>query len=730
MLERAAILFVAILAANSQVGSALLTLQDDRGLVIKAPIRVCFSRGLETECRDAPPWVPSSGFETFDSVTIEGPDHGPVELTREKVARIVRIPRKAVVQVHHAPADGSVIAALYFRNDESFKRPAQQLTLAGGQIKIPARPSLLALLGEKAAPDLHLLSPLPGQRYTVNYRAASGWSLVVRCVERGDRRAVSSARLALEATKPAGETSILTRGESEGDGLAVFGPLSAPFVTLIGAAPGLLDSTAHGVGTSPGRFEYRELVFEHGGTVEAVVSIDGDPAKSARCLLVSTTAPRRREGALVPEPDVFSDTRTDAKGECRTRPARGGSYLFRVVPIDGSAGRDESVALTEGSVTRTEVSLTRIPVQGTVERARKPVAGAVVYAALEGSFPSGGSRSTFPEPLKAVTDENGHYSGYLWAEGYYSFELMPTTDSRTTAADRSVEVGLEGATVDFNLNDASVTGTVADEEGRFVEGAWVRLEQTTGPNTISRGMLSDPEGRFRFSLEGDGLVEVRAGKKGYKTSDTRTIPISDDTEAAPVILTLSRLDSVEGRVLTSGGAPVPGVFVSSWTVGVPVQQGDATTDADGRFLVPRAPGGSTRIFVSGSGCELQAADIGRDEDQVVIGCGADYSAVKLTLEAADESPLQDEWVFLRWNGVLVPRLVLMRHFAQYSMPWTTDGNGTLSIVGIAPGRYDVFLGQASSEFTISQNQPYGFIGSFNADAGSTTELEFEVEVSP
>jgi hypothetical protein len=127
---------------------------------------------------------------------------------------------------------------------------------------------------------------------------------------------------------------------------------------------------------------------------------------------------------------------------------------------------------------------------------------------------------------------------------------------------------------------------------------------------------------------------------------------------------------------------------------------------------------------------VQAASFGPEDDDVVVTCGADYAALNLKLEKPDMHPLQDEWVFLRWNGVVIPRLVLMSHFAQYSLPWMTDGDGTLAVVGLSPGDYDLYLGHFASEATITDNQRYGDLGSTHADAGSTTDLELQFGVGP
>ncbi len=281
--------------------------------------------------------------------------------------------------------------------------------------------------------------------------------------------------------------------------------------------------------------------------------------------------------------------------------------------------------------------------------------------------------------------------------------------------------------MDFDLDAAGVRGEVVDQDGAPIEGARVTLMQTIGGTTDYRRSSSDADGRFEYAIQSGGLIQLLASKKGYEASGTVDVTTGVEGETSPVKLVLQRLDSIGGRVVNAAGSPAAGVTVSSYrAAGLPVRQGDGVTDGAGTFSVPRSPGGATRLFVSGPGCPLRFVDLGADDNDVLVTCGAEFASVNLKLAGPDARPLQGEWVFLRWNGVLVPRLVLMIHFAEYSMPWTTDGSGSLSIVAISPGDYDVFLGQGSSEYSIAEGQAYGFLGSVHADAGVTTEVALEI----
>ncbi len=731
MRPRVFLVVATFLTWTALCAAAAIKVVDDRGLSITAPLRICFTKGVDTQCRDAAPWRVPEGFEAFDSATAEGPDHGPVEFTPATAAASIRVPRKATIAIENAPPDGKLRASIYYRNG-SFGRPDAQIPGVGAEVKVPSRPSVLALEAPEAAPDLHLLSPQPGKRYPISYRRGHGWSLVVRCVSRDEKKPLK-ADLELLGTASGGDPLQIMKGVSEQDGVAVFGPLSPPFVNIRGRAAGVLETTDHGVGSPKGTFLFREMTFDRGGSVEAKVTLDGAPAKGAQCLLLSTRASRKGKG-LVPDPDVFFSGVVDKKGECRTTPAKEGAYLFRVTPSEGGAGLDSWVVIAEGSTIHEDVALKQIRITGKVERGHKALPGATVIAAREEDLPNGSGRTTFPAPMKAVTDDTGNYKGQVFSAGRYSFEVMPGGGA-VSAADRSVDVDVDGAAVDFNLKDSQIKGTVVDQDGTPVEGARVTLSQTAGGATEHRRNTSDAEGHFEYSIEGEGLIQLKASKKGYKTSDDLDLPpFSEDAEPAPVTLVMQRLDSIEGDVLTPGGAPVPNVLVASYRLasGVPIRQGDATTDLQGHFSVPRSPSGPTRLFATGYGCPLLVSDVAADADSAQLGCSGDYAAVKVKMKSPppESEPLQDQWVLLRWNGQVIPRQVLYNQFGQYGMPWTSGGDGVLSVVGISPGDYDLFLGQGASEATIAEHQNYGFMGSFHLNGGSMEEVEFEVKFGP
>lgn len=729
---------VLLTPASLQAGMPVRLL-DDRGKSIDSEIQVCFSRALDTRCVQQAPWEPPEGFGDFDSASVEGPRHGPVLLSRAdfvpdaKGQVVQRVPRKAVLTIQ-GDAARALTVSLYDRNDDTFRRPAFRYEWTGDTLMMPARPFLLSLFDGKSAPDLHLLSAEPGKAYVVAFRARKGWALLVRCRARTGGQAVSRGKVDVSVGLAPETDRRLMEATTEADGLGIVPAIDEPFVTLNGTAAGFLPLRERGIASSPGSFGYRELWFERGGQARAVVTIDGKPAAGGSCRVVATRL-KRYEGPKRPEPEEFFAGRIDHGGVCETSPLRSGEYLLRIAPeADGAAAQDEPLTILDGLPTRIDVALRRIAVGGTVRRGPDVVPQAIVYVVSEEDLPrSASGRTTFPEPLRALTDQDGRYQGFVWKIGRYSFEVQPPGGEFASAAERSVDVWGDGAVVDLDLHKGEIAGSVVDREGSPVPSAWVVLSRSlAGGSTLYRRTWSDADGRFHYPIEAEGTIEAKAGKKGFETSDPVSVVIGADQAPSPITLVAKRLESLRGRVVSPTGSPQSNVVVSSYAVaGRRLSRlGDAVTDGDGRFSVARAQGAPTRLFASGPGCPLQVGDFGVDAADVALPCAASSSSLQLLMKTPEGKPVQDEWIILRWSGVLIPREVLMAHVAIYGMSFATDGTGRLALVALPPGEYQLFLGSGASEATISDGLPYGMLGTARLDPGAATEVELEVRFKP
>jgi hypothetical protein len=711
-----------------------LRLQDDRGKQIQGPVKVCLSRGLETTCLDEPPYLIPPSMRVFDSLTAEGPEHGPVHLitvdskTTGSEEYTVSLPRKALLVVSGIPQEPMTLS-LYSRDSDSFRKPSYRYERpAISRIRIPAQDFLMSLSEGQNAPDLQFLSAEPGKKYSISYHPRRGWSVLLRCLSSGTRKPVAKATIvALSASIPGSERE-LGRSVTERDGLVAISGIAEAYATMSMSADGYLKRSVYGVKAGPGTFGFREELLERGGSIKAHVTLDGEPAVGASCRLVSTRS-KREPGRRLPTSVVLSENRVGEDGTCTTPSFPQGDYIFRVIPKGAANGDDESIVIWEEQTRELEVKLRQIEVRGTVRRGEKPEVGAVVWIMNEEdaeTSPSG--RSAPPEILKAETDEDGHYRGHVWRLGKYDFTVANRADM--AAASKSIEVGSDGVTVDFQLNDSDISGIVVDQDDKPVAEAWVNLEQPVSGGRQTRYGISDNSGQFHYSMEGAGPVRLLAGKKGYRKADPVDLNVSPDATVPPVTMAVTRLDSLDGQVVSATGSPMPGVRVATYQAvsgRAPDAAGDALTDADGQFSVPRALGPSSRVFVTGPGCPLQALDVVNDDEKKTFQCTPVSSGLEVTIKKADETPVQDEHVLFRWNGLLVPRVVLNSHLTLLGMPTGTDGSGRITIVALPPGDYDVFLMSGSSEATISGGLQYGFVSTVHLDPMTTVEVEAHVQ---
>jgi hypothetical protein len=717
---------------------ARFQLRDDRGVTIESPIRVCLYRQLETQCLEHEPHSVPVTLQDFDSLTAEGPDHGPVHINRRDLRLTtggefpVSVPRKAYLVVTNVP-DQALTLSLYNSDDDTYRKPAFRFErVTANSYRIPAQNFLVSLSHGSDAPDLQVVRARPGRRYPLAYHRRDGWSAVIRCLSGDSKKPLAGALTTLLSTSIAETERELARGVSGLDGLSVLVGITEPFASLSTSADGYMRIRTPGVVAGRGTFTFREVLLERGGDIRALVTIDGQPATGALCQLVSTRS-KRRDGERLPKGEVYFERRLAKDGSCVTARVARGEYILRVIPADARSSNDQLVTVIEGQTSSMEVALRRIEVRGTVTRGDRPEPGAIVLIGNdEDNAKSPSGRTTPPQPLTAETDEEGHYSGFVWRKGTYAFLVTDKSDVPGPAK-FGVWIGEQGAVVDFQLNESSISGIVIDQDGKPLAGAWANLvvdNPSVGVVSEYRKQQTKEDGRFLYPLSGGGTVHVITSKKGYKSADPIDLTVTPESSIPPLTIVLKQLDSLEGRVLTGTGTPAVGVTVATYLAGTgqnPIRSGDGITDSEGHFVVPKAPAPVTRVFLSGSGCPLQIVDVANDVGEQTLACADTSSSLEIGMKTLAGKPVQDEWVFLRWNGRLLPRQVLLSHLTLLGLPFATGGAGKLTIVGLPPGDYDVFLGSGASEATISHGEKHGFLGSVHLDPFAAAEIEALVQ---
>ncbi len=147
---------------------------------------------------------------------------------------------------------------------------------------------------------------------------------------------------------------------------------------------------------------------------------------------------------------------------------------------------------------------------------------------------------------------------------------------------------------------ASLAGRVTDERGRGVVAARVRARGADG--SVLPDVLTDAEGRFRWTAVPDGLFSVEATEPATGRAVATHVAPGDES----IALVLRAESIVRGRLLGADGAPLRGA-----TLVLAAEDGrDAArlrTDADGRFTTRSLPRGDYAVrLVERDGVALPA----------------------------------------------------------------------------------------------------------------------------
>jgi len=696
---------------------------DDLGKPISAGLDVCLSRGSNTKCGFAVPYQVPVGFEAFESLTVDGPFHGPVLRQRSDLEsaaghHMVTVPRKARLRVRE-PARAQTLVSLYPQTDRDFRKPAYSFSdLGPAGVLIPAGDWVLSVSGRGSAPFLEVLSAKPGGEHLVDARSVPGWSLLTRCLSAPKRTTVNGASLVAaplvqDDRMPKVEWRSRVGGPS---GLVFLSGLQVPYVSLTVAAPGFLPTKVPGVSARPGSFAFREVSLGRGGSAEASVTLEGKAARGLRCELLDPVS----HPGNSPDPPLrlVAEAKTDRNGRCATARLPEGRYVFRV-KAQKEAGTEQFVDVVNDEVQRIRFDLEKVLVSGLVLRGPEPEPNAVVEAVrLDGNVPPDAGTT-----LSAATDDEGRYELALWSSGHYWLRVRAGTDAASDS--RRMWIASTGANVDFVLNRARLEGVVVNDREEPVPGSIVLVVF----NQRSSRIAADPEGRFSFSVSGDGVAKVRALHQSYRPSAEKEVAISASENVPPVILQLGKSDRLRGRLLSPAGIPIHGGAVISYerSGANPLKYLDSqVTDRDGRFESIRSTTGTTTFFVTGGGCSLSVLDVaGNPVEETVLRCVGDFAGFDLTVQSPTGEPHRHEALNIVQGSTIIPRAVLGQHLALMGLPPVTDASGRVVIVGLAPGSYQLYLMRASSEQSIAAGSNSGHLASLTLLPNDIAELRVE-----
>jgi hypothetical protein len=346
-------------------------------------------------------------------------------------------------------------------------------------------------------------------------------------------------------------------------------------------------------------------------------------------------------GSPAPEVTVFAQVMDGGEGWASATSGADGGYRLESLPsgsynvmADDKSGRWvaaalEGVGATEGETTSApDLVLTAgAIVTGEVTNAATggPIAGVYV-----GSYGPHRPRSS-AAIIGADTDERGRYrlrvapgESYVYVSGAPPEYLRPEQGVTVTVAAGAT------ATLPFRLQQGlAFSGTLVDEAGRSVPDVALILSAPAEARFLQESGISGKGGEVRVSplMAGTYVVAVEGEWEVVRPTEV-VLPQSGPTA---VVIRPAPMRTLTGRVVSPGGAPVPGAEVSAQVI-IPstVEEGvgtgftrQAVTGADGTFSLPGIP---ARAEVRG----LKATKEGYS-----YVSGGEASARGETLQAAD-----------------------------------------------------------------------------------------------
>ncbi len=750
--------------AEGAEASGTVRLEDDRGQALDSPVEACFVHELSTDCVEVPADRAVLELRPFDSLRIEGRDHGPVRVRPRDVERSAErggegpprltVPRKTLLRVRRAPERG--LSANLYRPSGDFTRPAHAFDLArapdageGGPVerKVPAGEWVLALESRGLAPQLHSLvgdqEAEPGGELTVTHRPRGGWSLVLRTVDWENEEPVAGAEARVTPRAPEaaeGEESDGGRGARSSEprrrttssaGLALVSGIERPLADASVEHPDFVATEVPAIGGEPGAIVVRDVTLEPGGTVEVAIRVDGEPAVGWRCAIQDRTlredAPGRHWVRLV-------EAESDPRGLCRAERVPAGSYWLRAEPpedVDASGAVERELTVANAELTRLDLDLSPILIEGDVFRGTEPMPEYRIEAHWVGDRAS----VSLDEPVaRATTDEEGAYEMEVWTPGVYFLSASDPGATAGSADSRREEVTGPSERIDFHLAPANLEGIVIDSEGNPVAGVRVsvRLDELGEARHSSGTMLVTGEGgEFSVPLEDEALkIEVSVRSSRYTAREPVTMTVQKGEIPPPVVLTVAERAGVEGTLVGSSGAPVAGGWVGVFRAasgGEPERLSSARTEGDGGFRLPDPGAGPYTVYATGPGCPLTVRHVpSLPTDGWTLSCVHGGGSLQVRLRRPDGGPAEGRWLMLRTGGRAIPLAVLGSHLQVRGLSVQTNASGRIVIPGLPAGSWDVFIQSSEARSGLLAGRPVDLIGSVTVTPGGVAELETTV----
>ena len=261
--------------------------------------------------------------------------------------------------------------------------------------------------------------------------------------------------------------------------------------------------------------------------------------------------------------------------------------------------------------------------------------------------------------VSAMTDERGRWRcrcfrgltfAYLYlshpdylsdGHGHPREHGKPRRDMPSPAKDQSLEGLRDFSDVQVMTTGVSLEGKVTDEQDKPIAGAEVGWLDGDGRNTFHHDVpvtATDARGYFRFPHVRPGPLAVQVKAKGHAPAIK---PLNAIDLAGHLTLKLGPPHVLSGRVVDSGGKPIPDVFVcvDNWrrhrSLGVFLK-----TDADGGFRWDDAPPDTVWINASRTGyAGITERGVSPDDKEITLVLKRSLAISGRITDAATDKPI-------------------------------------------------------------------------------------------
>ncbi|MET0403740.1 MAG: carboxypeptidase regulatory-like domain-containing protein, partial [Cystobacter sp.] len=438
---------------------------------------------------------------------------------------------------------------------------------------------LAARHGERLGRVPGVLAVAPGEtRGGLRIALGAGSGLSGSVTEAASGAPVPGARL---VASPSGEDGEVSRTTADARGRYTFN-LPPGEYDVVALAPRMSRAGRSALVVVPGRRVPVDFQLESAGILTGVVS---DPNG------------RPVTGAYVRAHGSNSTARTDSEGSYRLDGLDVGGFVAMARREGSAHWTTRAARVKAGEPARLDFTLGETgTVRGQVKQASgEPLSQPVTVRARALDSQLRGGEVTY-----ADTDAQGRYSLELPAASYQLAALIPGARLILFREDEPTVAVTGGAAVVRDLvltDDRGVVGVVLEPSGVPSPNAQVAGIQT-GQYAITSTLRADEEGRFTFPPRGANATPLRlmahnAGRVG------ELVTAREKEEST---LRLRPAATLQGKVVTRGGAPLQGFFLKllqedgtalPWETREVVER-SFTGDS---FVLPQAPGLPLRVSI-------------------------------------------------------------------------------------------------------------------------------------